>query len=367
MIRTVFSQKDATIYKDLNFRTLNSGLDEILELRNTKYEIQLGNIAETVISGSSLSRILIKFDISDVSSSISSGQITNPKFYLKLNTSVVKNVALDYTIEAYPISQSWTNGTGKKASNPLIDDGASWNFKESGSVWSGSVSVPIGGSTWFTQSQYQATQTFEYNSTTNDLEMNVSNIVNAWISGSIPNEGFVLKFSNSIETSGVDYGSVNFFSRDTNTIYPPQLHVRWDDSSFSTGSLTLVDINSMNVSINGLKNRYKLDEISRINLHVRDRFPSKTYVTSSRHLTSKFVPSCSYYSIKDAHTEEILIPFDTGSTKISCDSSGNFFNFDMRGLQPERYYKLVLKIQNSTINPSNVIILDDKFYFKVER
>ena len=367
MIRTVFTQKDATIYEDAGFRTLNTGLDEILELRNALYSITLGNIAETVVTASSLSRILLKFDLTDISSSISSGQITNPKYYLKLNASALQSLALDYTIEAYPISQSWTNGTGKKASNPIINDGASWDYKTSGSIWSGSSATPIGGATWFTQSAYAATKAFSYNSATNDVDMDVSNIVNAWVSGSLTNEGFILKFTDAIETSGLQYGALNFFSRDTNTIYPPTLQVRWNDSSFSTGSLTAVDINSMNISVNGLKDRYKLDEIAKITLHTRDRFPAKAFVTSSRYLTSKFIPSCSFYSVKDAHTEETLISFDTGSTKISCNSSGNYFNFDMSGLQPERYYKFVLKVQDSASNPSNVVILDNKFYFKVER
>ena len=35
-----------------------------------------------------------------------------------------------------------------------------------------------------------------------------------------------------------------------------------------------------------------------------------------------------YYSVLDTQTEDVIIPFGTGSL-ISCDSSGNYFNFDM--------------------------------------
>jgi len=31
-----------------------------------------------------------------------------------------------------------------------------------------------------------------------------------------------------------------------------------------------------------------------------------------------------YYSIKDAYTEDIIIPYGTGSI-VSCDSTGNYF------------------------------------------
>ena len=359
MIRTVFTQKDATIYKDLV--TLNSGLDEVLELRNSYYTITQGTIAETATTTKSLSRILIKFNLADVSSSIQSGKITSPKYYLKLYSSNANQIQPDYTIEANPISQSWDMGTGKKASSPIINNGASWNYKISGSVWSGSTAIPVGGGTWHTQSGYIASQVFSYETT--DIDMNVSNICNAWISGGLTNEGFILKYSSSLEANGIEYGSLSFFSKDTNTIYTPMLQVKWDDSVYSTGSLSAADLTSMAVSLSGLKDRYKNDEIAKISLFARDKFPAKAYVTSSRHLTGKYLPTSSYYSVKDAHTEEILIPFDSGSTKISSNSTGSFFNFDMRGLQPERYYKFILKVENS----NNTTIIDDKFFFKVER
>ena len=359
MIRTVFTQKDATIYKDLV--TLNSGLDEVLELRNSYYTITQGTIAETATTTKSLSRILIKFNLADVSSSIQSGKITSPKYYLKLYSSNANQIQPDYTIEANPISQSWDMGIGKKASSPIIINGASWNYKISGSVWSGSTAIPVGGGTWHTQSGYIASQVFSYETT--DIDMNVSNICNAWISGGLTNEGFILKYSSSLEANGIEYGSLSFFSKDTNTIYTPMLQVKWDDSVYSTGSLSAADLTSMAVSLSGLKDRYKNDEIAKISLFARDKFPAKAYVTSSRHLTGKYLPTSSYYSVKDAHTEEILIPFDSGSTKISSNSTGSFFNFDMRGLQPERYYKFILKVENS----NNTTIIDDKFFFKVER
>lgn len=363
MIKSVFAQKDATIYKDI--LSLNTGLDEILEIRKSAlYKINIGTIAETAIStavSSSLARTLIKFDLSEISSSIQSGKITTPKYYLKLYTSDAKQLQTDYTIEAMPISQSWDMGSGKKASNPIISNGATWDYKVSGSVWSGSTAIPIGGGTWHTQSKYIASQVFSYETT--DLEMDVSNIVNSWMTGGLANEGFILAFSSSLESNSTDYGSINFFSRDTNTIYPPTLQVKWNDSVYSTGSLSAVDINGMAVSLSGLKERYKNSEIAKLNLFIRDKFPAKAYVTSSRYLVGKYLPTSSYYSVKDAHTEEVLIPFDSGSTKVSCNSNGHYFNFDMNGLQPERYYKFILKVENG----DNTIIIDDKFYFRVER
>lgn len=355
MIQSIFAEKDTTIYNDI--KTLNTGLDEIIEVRKSLYKINIGTIAETATTTltSSLARALIKFDIADISSSIVSGKIVNPRYYLKLYTTDAKRIQTNYSIEAYPVSESWVMGSGKKQSNPIVVDGASWNFTESGSAWQ------IAGAIW--NASYMASQSFSYE--TSDIEMDVTNIVNAWVSGTVPNEGFILKFPQAIETPSnqKEYGSINFFSRDTNTIYPPLLQVKWDDSVYSTGSLSAVDINNMAMSLTGLRERYKSSEVARLTILSRDKYVPKTFTTSSRYLIPKYLPTSSYYAIKDAHTEEMLIPFDSGSTKLSCDSNGNYFNFDMSGLQPERYYKFVLKIQSD----SNTIVIDDKFYFKVER
>ena len=63
-------------------------------------------------------------------------------------------------------------------------------------------------------------------------------------------------------------------------------------------------------------------------------------------------------------TEEIVVDYDTTYTKISCDSTSNYFDIYMNGLEPERYYKLLFK----TVLPNNeVIVFDENYYFKVIR
>ena len=51
----------------------------------------------------------------------------------------------------------------------------------------------------------------------------------------------------------------------------------------------------------------------------------------------------SFYSITDAETDDVIVPFGTGS-KLSCDSTGNYFNLDLQGYQPERYYTLRFRV-----------------------
>jgi len=85
-------------------------------------------------------------------------------------------------------------------------------------------------------------------------------------------------------------------------------------------------------------------------------------------LTVNTLPSGStYYSIRDAVTEDIIIPFDTYS-KVSCDSTGNYFTLWANGLQPERYYRVIIKVVTDadTVN-ENVQYHDENILFKVVR
>jgi len=359
MIKSTFVESDATIYNDIP--TLNTGLDEILEIRKSFLKINVGTLTETTAVSASIARPLIKFDITDISSSVASGRITNPAFYLKLSTTHADRMKIKYNLEAHPVSQDWQMGMGNRFANPIIIDGVSWNFTDGVTPWVGGLPVDttLQGGTW--AASPSASQAFSYE--TSDILMDVTQIVNAWISGSTPNYGFILKFPAAFEADGNEYGSLNFFSRDTHTIYPPLLQVKWDDSSYATGSLALADINHTLISMNQLKAEYKTSEVARVDVFARGRYPARAFVTSSRYLIGQALPQTSYYSVMDAHTEEVLIPFDVNSTKLSCDGTINYFNFDMSGLQPERYYKFVLKVENT----ANTIILDDKFYFKVGR
>ena len=87
--------------------------------------------------------------------------------------------------------------------------------------------------------------------------MDVTNHYNAWISGDLPNEGFILKHDSAKENDTIDYGQLKFFSKETNTIYQPKLRIGWDDSSFITGSLTELTSDDIHVTFKRLKTRYK--------------------------------------------------------------------------------------------------------------
>ena len=63
-------------------------------------------------------------------------------------------------------------------------------------------------------------------------------------------------------------------------------------------------------------------------------------------------------------TEEIVVDYDTSYTKISCDVASNYFDVYMNGLEPERYYKILIK---SVMSNGEIVVFDKDYIFKVVR
>jgi hypothetical protein len=196
--------------------------------------------------------------------------------------------------------------------------------------------------------------------------MDVTDAVKVWLSGSdgaeIPNHGFLLQFADSDEANASVSGYVRFFSRETHTIYVPRLTMYWDNSTFTTGSLAPIDIESY-VTYTSIKPTYKDTEIAKIRIYARDTYPQKSPSNLFPIQTVKYLPDTAYYTVLDAATDETIIPYDDIYTKISCDSTSNFIHLDLNGFMPERYYRLELKI----VNGIEEHYITDQIYFKVVR
>lgn len=95
----------------------------------------------TYLNYPEFSRTFIKFDITELSQSVASNNISgsNIKFTLNLKSCGARNLPLNYKIYAYPISQSWNNGNGRYADGGS-QLGASWNYKnyDGNGIWYGS-------------------------------------------------------------------------------------------------------------------------------------------------------------------------------------------------------------------------------------
>src|SRR5210317_2221792 len=346
------ASKDASVY--LQQPDQNAGLDEVLEVSKVYY----GNIKD-------VSRALLKFDVSGLSSSLADGSVSMSDATLILKETESEELPLEFTLEAYPISQSWEMGNGTRFDN-ITTSGVTWNNREGDSVlrWleeSEFSNVSTGsyegkGCTFYYASS--SLQNFQYKTT--DVYMDIKDIMADWISGSIPNDGIMLKLSLEKEEDNNDYGILRLFSKETNTIHQPKVRIGWDDTSFSTGSLTELTSEAIKVGIRNFKKEYKVNTTPKLRVVGRELYPIKTFSSTAQYGISKFLPTTSYYQISDYHSDDIIVPF-SNYTKLSCDSDGNYFNLNLSNWEVDRIYKVEFKV---TINGVNYFF-DDDYTFSV--
>tara|TARA_Y100000590_G_scaffold469270_2_gene655887 strand:- start:219 stop:1418 length:1200 start_codon:yes stop_codon:yes gene_type:complete len=399
MHKFIYSSKDAWI-SELSSSN-NYGYDEILELK----KVFKSTATSSIVSG--VTRILTYFDISGISQSIVDGDIPAPsdnktKYFLRLYSTEPSDLPKSYNLSAFAVSESWEEGTGKFADSPPKQDGVSWDrtdqsntttdwSDDGGMLTSGSRTLnsgsgtndsgSSGGGTWYTGSTtsgYECTQSFSYESP--DINMDVTTIVDKWLKQERINNGFIITRSGSMSGSGDPQGeesdtskqNLSFFSRNTNTIYPPKLEVRWDDHVPVTGSYT-ASLNELDVSgdsdnyvyMKGIRPSYKENEEVKFKVGSRKRYISRTFSTSVQTISGSYIPEGSgSYSIVDIATGETIIPF-SDYTKLSGGSDGNYFIQDLNTFQPNRIYKIIVKVKYN--DGQELIFDDDNFQFKLTR
>tara|TARA_B100001063_G_C16709678_1_gene527308 strand:+ start:110 stop:1252 length:1143 start_codon:yes stop_codon:yes gene_type:complete len=376
---SIFPEKDATIYSHPNRTGLNTGRDEVLELLEEK-----SSTAELYYP----SRFLIKFkntEIKDVIENKTNGIPFNT--HLEVFSTEHKSLHANHIVQVYAVSQSWDEGTGRFKNNPSSSNGVTWDLRtDTGSsaraIWATSSFASnstgsscdfmiSGGGTWWTGTNYVAETSFS-NADNLDLDINVTNLVKffsaSYYQGAtyptgIENEGFIIKKPIATECdASSSFGELQYFSADTHTIYPPKLTFKWDDSSYSHSGTTLTS-GDIFLALYNNKEEFQRKSKQRFRLTTRKRYPDRAFTTSSNYLDTQYLPERSYYSLRDATTDEIIIPFDTNYTKLSADNDGMYFDLFMEGLQPERYYKLMFRVDNN----DGINIYDEDYYFKVVR
>jgi hypothetical protein len=375
----IFPLQDATLYS--GYPVMNTGIDAILELSST---------FPFTVANPIVARPLIQFDQSQINSVIdvlNTGS-TAISASLKAFISEASGVVMQSEIYAYPSSGSWNNGSGEYLDNPSTVNGVGWEYRSnSGSnPWltdgfeentTGSfITASPGGGNWYTASS-DSRLNLEYSQSFNlrtekDINMDITDIVKTWYSSSksipgtyteIENNGLILKWSDEIEfdTNLSIQPKMQFYSVDTNTIYPPQLEIKWIDFIYQTGSLDIINTPDLYLAIDNNQGVFYSESINQFRINCRPEFPIRTFQTASIYTTNFALPTSSYYAIKDLDTNEFIIDFDSEFTQISCDTTGSYFTMYMNGLEPERYYEILIK----TTVDGNTIIKDDQYYFKV--
>lgn len=322
----ITSSKDTTLYEVRP--NANVGYDEIVELGNNNESITLP--VEAV-------RSIFFFPTSQ----LSGAETASIDIMLSLKIANADRLNQGQFVYIYPVSRSWDEGSGYSVQDQIISsDGATWRTYASASYWAASGSDYL--STPVVSSSLDDVVGDEF-------RVNVTSIVSQWISGSIVNNGFLLKFDDAAELNDTNSGNVKFFSRNTHTIHEPTLEFLYDGQSFLTGS-TLRPIPDLDIEIapKNLKVEYHKGEKAKIFFTVRDKYPAKTYTNTNQFTNKYYLPISSSYSIKDAGSDTTVIPHDAFS-RVDCDATlGIYFLLDTTILFKNRFYEVDLKIPYST-------------------
>ena len=353
-----------------------------------------------------VSRILLDFDMTELSKSIIDSKSGNPsnsaKYYLRLYEKKSSNLSPEYALTAHAMSQSWEQGTGTSTENPNKKDGVSWwkgneifpntswsymnvendqsyDFSKVHSKPGTIISASYGGGAYWIsgscgvdmvssgmgfchnainrgwQPEYQASQSFSYESP--NIKMDITDMVKSWLGGSnkIPNDGLILRWSGSQENNPNYTGEIEFHSFDAQNIYSPKIEVVWAEDEYNDieddnlNKITHNQSSDLVFSLPNLQSEYSKNSwMQKIKVLVRNRYEEKTLssrlpkIISQRRLT---------YSIIDVETGDVIVPFSERNTGMgveayswtACDQYGMYFNLNLSTFIKNRKYKILLR------------------------
>ena len=158
--------------------------------------------ARASLSSSELSRVLTKFNVASITSDRTAGTIPasgSVSFYLRLyNAETSQTVPKNFTMVAQAISKSWSEGDGLDLENYKDTGESNWVAATSDVNWDTAGGdyhqLPV-----FTQ---------EFSTGLEDLEIDISELVEEWIDGTKENYGIGIRLTSSNEaSSSVNTGS----------------------------------------------------------------------------------------------------------------------------------------------------------------
>jgi hypothetical protein len=225
-IKRYFSNADTTITNafkaNLTTRGVsgNMGQSDILEVFSI--------YGQSNPSSSELSRVLVQFPISDIivdrnNATIPvSGSVT---WYLKLyNARHSDTVPKDFTLTVSAVSRSWGEGYGLDMEEYSDVGYSNWV--------SAASSSNLGVTNWTSEGGDYHTSPVKnqyFTKGTEDLTVDVSDIVEQWVAGTKTNYGFGIKLTSSQEQAAQSFYTKRFFARGTEFWFKrPTLEARWN-------------------------------------------------------------------------------------------------------------------------------------------
>jgi hypothetical protein len=220
-------------YKADADNTISNAYKENLSTRATGSNMGQADVSEVFSiygresdTSSELSRVLTKFDVSTISSDRTAGTIPaegNVNFYLRLfNAETSKTVPKNFIMVAQAVSKSWDEGDGLDLENYKDLGKSNWLSASSTTAWDTAGgdyhTLPV-----FTQSFATGLE---------DLEIDITSLVEEWIDGTKENYGVGIRLTSSVESDTISYYTKRFFARGTQYFFKkPVIEARWNSST----------------------------------------------------------------------------------------------------------------------------------------
>jgi len=234
MIKRYFATKDNTITNayeaDLVTRGTgsNMGQADILQVFTVYGQVS----SSTSGLQRSAANILLQFNTEQLAADKTSGVISSGSaFYLKLfNCKHSQTLPRDFNLQILNLTASWQEGLGLDMENysDITYDvrGSNWIMRSGSTKWGNVEAADIqGGVTGSTV--YEAS----FPVGDENLEVDVTTLVNEWIGGSLTNSGFLIRISSPEAEEDRSYYTKMFFGRASHNWFErPVLEARWDSA-----------------------------------------------------------------------------------------------------------------------------------------
>jgi hypothetical protein len=235
--------------------TITNAYQENLTTRATRANMGASDILEVFsiygqANSSSLeaSRILIDFPIADIIQDRNLkkiGQSGSMEFILKLSNAVHgQSTPSNFDLIVSPVSSSWEEGYGLDMETYTDRGPSNWVSASSTSAWTNA-----GGDTLATELKQN------FFDGTEDLNLDITNLVESWINGSVQANGVLIKLTGSQEGSNESFYTKKFFGRGSEFFFKrPWIEARTrdflkDDRNNFILSSSLLDTENLNTLV----------------------------------------------------------------------------------------------------------------------
>jgi hypothetical protein len=240
-IYRIYPNKSNTIASGSAFENINSSQNPVSDIFYGG-----GFTANGVYRENNISRLMLYFDFNGLISkfddlTINSGTVKTYKIVLKnavpsdkilipeyQNATLNKAIASSFDLIAFPIDKEWDEGRGydlfdisyliKSQGSLKLTGYSNWLYAKANDAWTepGIFNNPTAST------PYYSMQHFPLGS--EDISMDVTNIVNNWLSGGSANNGIAIAFARPYELESGDTRNIcSFLTQKTNSSFKPYL------------------------------------------------------------------------------------------------------------------------------------------------